>query len=321
MNRPLYAALAAIGLALASPAAHPQAYPAKPIHFIVPFAPAGPTDIIARLLSQKLPDLLGQPIVIDNRAGAGGNIGAAVVAKSAPDGYTVLVTSSALAVNVTLFPNAGYDAERDFLPVVNAATQPNLVYVNASAPAKSLAELLGQAKGSKLAYASPGSGTTPHLTAEMLFKVLAKLDVTPVHFRGAGQQVIAVVAGEPMVGCGAISGPLAQIKAGKLRPLAVSSAKRVAVLPDVPTLTELGFAGMEDYTWIGVFLPAGAPLEIAQKLNAAVNRAIQSPDVRARLDQLAFEPVGGSQAEFAAYVKAETAKWAKVVRETGAQAN
>jgi len=320
-SRPLHAALAAIVLAIASPAAHPQAYPSKPIHFVVAFAPAGPTDIIARLLSQKLPDLLGQPIVVDNRGGAGGNIGAAAVAKAAPDGYTVLATTSALAVNVTLFPNAGYDAERDFVPIVNVATQPNVVYVNANAPAKSLAELLSQAKASKLAYASPGSGTTPHLTAEMLFKVHAKLDVTPVHFKGAGQQVTAVLTGEPMVGCGAISGPLAQIKAGKFRALAVSSSKRLAALPDVPTLTELGFAGMEDYTWVGLFLPAGTPPEIAQRLNEAVNRAIQSPDVRARLDQLAFEPVGGSQREFADYVKAEIAKWGKVVRETGAQAN
>jgi tripartite-type tricarboxylate transporter receptor subunit TctC len=318
-SRPLRAALAAIALAIASPAAHPQAYPSKPIRFVVAFAPGGPTDIIARLLSQKLPDTLGQPVVIDNRGGAGGNIGAAQVAKSPPDGYTVLATTSALAVNATLFPNAGYDAERDFLPVVNAATQPNLVYVNANSPAKTLAELISQAKTAKLAFASPGSGTTPHLTAEMLFKVHAKLDVTPIHFKGAGPQIAAVLAGEPMVGCGAISAPLPQVRAGKFRPLAVSSAKRLAALPDVPTLTELGFAGMEDYTWVGLFLPAGTPPEVAQKLSEAVNQALQSPDIRARLDQLAFEPVGGTPREFADYFKAEVAKWGKVVRETGAK--
>jgi tripartite-type tricarboxylate transporter receptor subunit TctC len=318
-SRPLHAALAAIVLAIASPVAHSQTWPAKPVRVVVAFAPGGPTDIIARLLAQKLPDALGQPVVIDNRAGAGGNIGAAAVARSAPDGYTVLATTSALAVNATLFPNAGYDADRDFLPIVNAATQPNLVYVNAGSPAKTLAELIGQAKSSRLIFASPGSGTTPHLTAEMLFKVHAKLDVTPVHFKGAGQQVTAVLTGEPMVGCGAVSGPLSQIKAGKLRALAVSSAKRLPVLPDVPTLTELGFAGMEDYTWVGLFLPAGTPPEVAQKLSEAVNQALQSPDIRARLDQLAFEPVGGTPREFADYFKAEVAKWGKVVRETGAK--
>jgi tripartite-type tricarboxylate transporter receptor subunit TctC len=312
--------LSTVALAIAIPAgAQAQTWPAKPIRVVVAFAPAGPTDLIARLLSQKLPELLGQPIVVENRGGAGGNIGAAAVAKAAPDGYTVLATTSALAVNATLFPNAGYDAERDFVPIANVATQPNVIYVNANAPAKSLAELLSQARASRLAYASPGSGTTPHLTAEMLFKVHAKLDVTPVHFKGAGQQVTAVLTGEPMVGCGAISGPLAQIRAGKLRPLAVSSSKRLAALPDVPTLTELGFAGMEDYTWVGLFLPAGTPPDIAQKLNEAVNRALQSPEIRERLDQLAFEPVGGSQREFADYWKAEVVKWAKVVRETGAK--
>ena len=315
----LRAVLAALALALASPAVHPQAYPSKPIRFVVPFAPGGPADITARLVQPKLPDLLGQPIIVDNRAGAGGNIGAAQVAKSPPDGYTVLLTTSALAVNVTLFPNAGYDAERDFIPVAQLATQPNMVYVNPAVPAKSLAELLALAKASKLAYASPGSGTTPHLTAEMLFRVLAKVDMTPIHFRGAGPAVAAVVGGEPGIGCGAISGPLAQIKAGKLRPIAVSSSQRLASLPEVPTLAEVGFPGLQDYTWIAVFVPAGTSPEIVQKLNDALNRAIQSPDVRERLEALAFEPVGGSQAQFAEYVRAEIAKWGKVVRETGAK--
>jgi tripartite-type tricarboxylate transporter receptor subunit TctC len=318
-SRPLHAALAAIVLAIASPAAHPQTYPSKPLRFVVAFAPGGPTDIIARLLSQKLPDTLGQPVVIDNRGGAGGNIGAAQVAKSPPDGYTVLATTSALAVNATLFPNAGYDAERDFLPVVNAATQPNLVYVNANSPAKTLAELISQAKTAKLAFASPGSGTTPHLTAEMLFKVLARLETTAVHFKGAGPMVAAVVGGQPPVGSGAISGPLAQVRAGKLRALAVSSSRRLPTLPDVPTLGELGFPDMEDYTWIGYFAPAGTPSDIAQRLNAAVLDAARSPEIRQRLDELAFDVTAAPLKETSAYVRSEVIKWAKVVRDTGAK--
>jgi len=320
MRTPIRAAIAAIALAIASPAAYAQTYPSKPIRFIVPFAPGGPSDIIARLVGQKLPDVLGQPVVVENRTGAGGNIGAVVAAKSAPDGYTVLVTSSAIVVNVTLFPNAGYDAERDFIPVALVATQPNMIYVNPSVPAKTLDELLALAKTSKLAYASPGSGTTPHLTAEMLFRVLAKVDMPAVHFRGAGPQVVAVVSGEPSVGCGAISGPIAQIKAGKLRPIAVSSSQRLASLPDVPTLAEVGFPSLQDYTWIGVFLPTGTPMDIVQRLNEAINQVMQGAEFRERLDAVAFEPVGGTQAQFAEYTKAEIVKWAKVVRETGAKA-
>ncbi len=300
-------------------AACAQAWPTKPIHFLVPFAPGGPTDIIGRIVGQKFTELLGEQVVVDNRAGAGGNIGTAVAAKSPPDGYTVLVTSSAVAVNASLFPNAGYDLERDFIPVAVVATQPNLIVVNASLPAKNMAEFLRLAKTSKLAFASPGSGTTPHLTAEMLFNVLAKLDMTPIHFRGAGPAVTAVVAGEPPVGCMAISGPLPYIKAGKLRVLGVSSAKRVPMLPDVPTLAEVGFPSLQDYTWVGLFLPAGSAPAVAHKLNEAVNRALESPDIRERLDQLAFEPVGGSQQQFATYVKAEIVKWAKVVQATGAK--
>jgi tripartite-type tricarboxylate transporter receptor subunit TctC len=298
-----------------------QGYPTKPVRVVVPFAPGGPADIAARLVSAKLPDFLGQQVLVDNRPGAGGNIGAAAVAKSPPDGYTALVTTSAIAVNMTLFASPGYDAERDFAPVIQIATQPNMIFVTAASPARSLDELIKQARGAKLIYGSPGTGTTPHLTAEMLFKVLAKLDTTAVHFKGAGPMVAAVVGGEPPVGTGAISGPLAQVRAGKLRALAVSSSKRLATLPDVPTLTESGFAGMEDYTWIAMFLPAGTPPEIVQRLNEAVNRAIQAPDIRERLEGLAFEPVGGTQSAFAEYVRAEIAKWGKVVRETGARSD
>jgi tripartite-type tricarboxylate transporter receptor subunit TctC len=296
-----------------------QDWPNKPVHVIVPFAPGGPVDIIARMVGAKLNETLGQQFVVENRAGAGGNIGAAAVAKSAPDGYTVLATSSAIVVNVSLYSNPGYDAERDFIAVAIPASQPNMIFVNASLPAHTLPELISQSRGKKIAFASPGQGTTPHLTGENILRVIAKLDVTTVHFRGAGLAVTAVVQGEPPIGCMAISGPLPQVKAGRLRALAVSSAKRIPALPDVPTFAEAGFPGVEDYTWVGVFLPAGTPGPIVQKLNAEVNRAIESPDVRERLAANAFDPVGGSPQHFADYVKAEIAKWGKVVRDTGAK--
>ena len=308
-------------LALASNALA-QGYPTKPVRFLVAFAPGGPVDLAARLVGQKLPDVLGQQVVVDNRAGAGGNIGAAAVAKSAarrlhgaPDelgdrGEHDAVLEPGLRRRARL--RAGdpdrHPAQHDLRERRRTGEEPGRA-------------AHGCAKGSRLVYASPGAGTTPHLTAEMLFKVLAKVDTTPVQYKGAGPMVAAVVGGEPPVGSGAISGPLAQVRAGKLRALAVSSSRRLPTLPDVPTLGELGFQGMEDYTWIAMFVPAGTPPEIVQRLNDAVNRALQAPDVRERLEALAFEPVGGTQAQFAEYVKAEIAKWAKVVRETGAKSD
>jgi tripartite-type tricarboxylate transporter receptor subunit TctC len=319
MHKKLFHALALAAACAFACAAPAQEWPSKPVRIIVPFAPAGPVDIIARILGAKLNEALGQQFVIENRTGAGGNIGAAAVAKSAPDGYTVLMTSSAIVVNVSLYSDPGYNAESDFIAVAVAASQPNMIFVNSSLPARSLPELISQSKDKKIAFASPGSGTTPHLTGENILRVIAKLDITPIHFRGAGAGVTAVVSGEPPIGCMAISGPLPQIKAGRLRALAVSSAKRIPALPDVPTFAEAGFPGIEDYTWVGVFLPAGTPAAISQKLNNAVNHAIESPDVRERLAANAFDPVGGTQQRTAEYVKAEIVKWAKVVRDTGAK--
>jgi len=314
MKLALRAAACGVAFLLAGPClAQVDAWPGRPVRMIVPFAPAGPTDIIARLVGSKAGELLGTQVVIENHAGAGGNIGAAMVAKSAPDGYTTLLTSSAFAVNVSLFSNPGYET-RQFEPVVVAARQPNLIFVAASYAPRTMAELVDLAKRTRPGYASPGVGTTPHLTAETVFRSMAGLDLTAIHFKGAGQAVTAVIAGEPPIGCGAISGPLPYIKSGKLRPIAVSSAKRVATLPDVPTLAEAGFPGVEDYTWIGIFFPAGTPRAIVQKLNDAVNRALHDAAIRQRLDQLAFDPVGGSPQDFADYLKQEIPKWAKVVR-------
>jgi len=296
-----------------------QPYPAKPIHLLVAFPPGGPVDIIARLVAPKVSETLGQPVIVENKVGASGNVATSEVAKSAPDGYTLLAHSSAYAVNPTLFANPGYDPARDLVAIAVVARQANIVLVNAGFPARTLEELKGAMQKGKLAFASPGAGTTPHLTAENLFHVRWKADVTHVPFKGAGPAVAGLLAGEPPIGCMAGSGPMAQIKAGRLRALAVSSAQRLSQLPEVPTLDELGYPGMEDYTWVGVFAPAATPRDIAQKLNDAVLKAVASTDVRARLDALAFDATAAPLAQTADYVRTEVAKWARVVRETGAR--
>jgi tripartite-type tricarboxylate transporter receptor subunit TctC len=296
-----------------------QDYPSKPMHMLVAFPPGGPTDIIARLLSQQLSEQLGQPVVVENKVGASGNLATQEVAKAAPDGYTMLIHSSAYAVNPTLFSNAGYDPAKDLTAVAVVAQQANIILVNASFPAKTLEELKQAMQKGQLAFASPGTGTTPHLTAENLFHVHWKTDATHVPFKGAGPAVTGMLSSQPPIGCMAGSGPMANIKAGKFRALAVSSAKRLEQLPDVPTLDELGYPGMEDYTWVGLFVPAATPQAIAQKLNAAVLKAVQDADMKKRLDALAFEVTAAPLDKTRDYVRAEVEKWAKVVRETGAK--
>lgn len=306
-------------LLLAAGTAFGQPFPSKPIRMVVAFPPGGPVDVVARLLSPKMSETLGQSIVVENVGGGGGNIAAQRVAKSAPDGYTVLAHSSAYAVNPTLIGNLGFDAEKDMTAIAVVASQANLIFVHADFPAKSLKELLERARSEKLAFASPSSGTTPHLTGENLFRLRAKVDITHIPFKGAGPAMTAVLGGQPPIGVLAGTAPLPHVKAGKIRVLAVSSAKRLASLPDVPTLNELGFSGMEDYTWVGLFVPAGVPAAVAQKLNAALLAAVRSPEVKERLEALAFEITAAPLAETATYVKSELAKWGKVVRETGAK--
>src|SRR5258708_16886391 len=274
--------LAALGTARGRCFPGGKGFPAKPIHFIVAFAPGGPVDVVARLVGAKMPEVLGQPAVVENRASSTGNLGTQVVARSAPDGYTILATSSAFAVNVTLSPNAGYDPG-DFAPIIQAATQPNVIVVNSAFPAKTLPELLEMAKTAKLAYASPGTGTTPHLTGEHIFKAIAKLDVTHIPHKGAGPAATAVVSGEPPIGSLAVTAPLPFLRSGRLRALAISSATRHPHLPDVPTFTQLGYPEIQEYTWRGFFAPAGTPPDIVQKLNDAMNRILKMPEVRERL--------------------------------------
>ena len=305
--------------ALFSSLAAAQPYPSKPVRMAVAFPPGGPVDIIARLVAPKMSESLGQPVVVENKVGASGNVATGEVARSAPDGYTVLAHSSAYAVNPTLFSNPGYDPVKDLLPIAVVAQQANIVVVNASFPAQTLEELKRAMQKGKLAFASPGAGTTPHLTAENLFRVRWKADATHVPFKGAGPAVTGVLSGQPPIGCMAGSGPMSNIKAGKLRALAVSSAKRLPQLPDVPTLDELGYAGMQDYTWVGLFVAVGTPRPVAEKLNAALLKALQDPETRKRLDALAFEVTAAPLDQTASYVRSEVAKWAQVVKETGAK--
>jgi len=306
-------------LLLVASAAFAQPYPSKPVRVLVAFPPGGPVDIIARLIGPKLGEALGQPVVVENKTGASGNIATTEVARSAPDGYTLLTHSSAYAVNPSLYANAGYDPNKDLVPVSIVASQANIILVNAAFPASTLDELRQKMMAGKLAFGSPGSGTTPHLTAQNLFHVRWKADVTHIPFKGAGPMIPAVLGGEPPIGCMAGSAPMANIKAGKLRALAVSSGKRLAQLPDVPTLTELGYTGMEDYTWVGIFAPAGTPADVVQKLNEAILRIANDAEMKKRLDAVAFDVTAAPLRDTSDYLKSEVAKWARVVRETGAK--
>jgi tripartite-type tricarboxylate transporter receptor subunit TctC len=304
---------------LVTTSAHAQPYPSKAVRFVVPFAPAGPTDIVARLLSQRLSESWGQPVVVENRPGAGGNLGTSLVARAAADGYTVLVHTSAIAVNATLSPNAGYDIDKDFVPILNLASSPNMMITAVSGPA-SLRGLIESSRANGVIYGSPGTGTTPHLTAEYLFKVLAGLKTTHVPYKGGAPAAGAAISGEVPVVSMAMPTAVPHIKAGKLRGLVIMSAQRVPALPDVPTIAEAGFPAFEDYTWVAAFTPSGTPRGVVAKISADMNAILAERETRERLAGIGFDPVGGAPEAFAAYLKGEVAKWAKVIRETGAKA-
>jgi len=295
-----------------------QNFPDKTIKIIVPFATGGPTDIMARVIGQKLSSAWGQAVVIENKPGASGNVGTAMVAKANPDGYTLLVTSTSIAVNVSLFNNPGYDLDKSLAPVVNIAWSPNVIIANNNFDASNLKEALQKAKSGKLNYASPGLGTTPHLTAEYLFKVLAKVNVTPIPYSGAGPAVNAAMTGETEFASTSAPPALQLIKTGRVKGLAITSSKRLGTLPDTPTLAESGFPGFEDYTWVGFFAPGATPPAIINRINASVESILAEQEFRDRLTSLGFDPVGGSPSSFSTYVKSEVNKWVKVIKETGA---
>ena len=304
--------VAALGIAPASAAG----YPDKPVKIIVPFAAGGPTDVMARLIAQKLSESLKQQFYIENHPGAGGNLGMMQVAKSAPDGYTMLVASSSFVVNPSLYAKNPYDPFKDFAPITLAAASPNILVVNPDIPAKTVKELVDLLKASpgKYTVANPGIGTTPQLAAE-LFKLSLKLDATSVPFGGAGPAIQSAVAGHTPIAFSALPPAAPQVQGGKLRGLAVTSAKRSSALPDVPTMTEAGVQGQESETMQGILVPAGTPKEIVDLLNREIVKVMALPDVKAKCATLGFDVVANSPQEFAAYIKADVEKWGKVIKD------
>ena len=303
-------------LALAIWPAAAAGYPDRPVKIVVPFAPAGPTDVMARLIAQKLSDSLKQQFYIENHPGAGGNIGMTQVAKSASDGYTILVASSSYVVNPSLYAKNPYDPFKDFAPVTLAAASPNILVVHSDFPAKSVKELVELIKKNpgKYNYAMPGIGTTPHLAGE-LFKLTFKLDLTTVPFNGAGPAIQSAVAGHTPIAFTALPPTAPQVQAGKLRGVAVTSAKRSSALPDVPTMAEAGVSGQESETMQGILVPAGTPKEIVDLLNREIVKAMALSDVKEKCAQLGFDPVANTPDQFAAYIKKEVEKWGKVIKD------
>jgi tripartite-type tricarboxylate transporter receptor subunit TctC len=307
-------------LSLAAGALMAQDYPTKPVTIIVPWPPGGPSDIAARPLAKGLSEQLGKPFVVENRGGASGNIGTAQVVNSPPDGYTLLVTSSSpIVINPFLFKNMPFDPQKDLAPITNVLRVPLVLAVHPSVPAKNLKELIDYIKkqGGKFQYASAGNGTPQHLTAE-LFKTAAKLDMVHVPYKGSAPALTDALGGHvPMVFDSTVA-IVPHLKAGKLRPIAISSAKRSPLLPDVPTFAEAGLRGVESYAWYGFFGRAGTPRQIIDKLNVTALKVLKGPDFQNVYRETGSEYVGSSPEEFAKFIKAEAAKWAKVVKESGA---
>jgi tripartite-type tricarboxylate transporter receptor subunit TctC len=297
------------------------AYPTKPIRVLAGGAAGGPIDIMARVVMQKLAEQAGQPIVIDNRGGAGGTIATRLAAQASADGYTLLCNSSQFAVAPSLYRQAGYDPYKDFAPIINAGTSPNMIFAHPSLAATTLPELLALGKTRKLVYGSAGTGSTPHLTGERLLKLMARLEVTHIPYSSAAPAVQAVAGGQVPVGITAMPPTVELIKAGKLRGIAVTSLARMPSLPDVGTVAEAGFPGYEDYTWIAFFAPAGTPKRIVDQLNRQIALILQLPDTKKRLAALGFDAMENTPEQFTAYIRIEVAKWAKVIKESGARAD
>ncbi|MDZ5456161.1 Bug family tripartite tricarboxylate transporter substrate binding protein [Azohydromonas lata] len=311
--------LAAALAAACAPAALAQAWPAKAIKVIVPFPPGGGTDIIAREVTQTVATATGWTFVIDNRPGAGGNLGVDTTAKSPADGYTlVLGQTSNLAINPSLYAKLPYNPVKDLAPIAMVATAPLAIVVSATSPYKTLADLVSAAKAKPgvVNFASPGNGTVAHLTGD-LFQKAAGVRFQHIPYKGANQALNDVIGGQVDMYLSSVTSVLQQIRNGKLRPLAVSSAKRVDDLPQTPTVAEAGYKGFDASTWFGFLAPAGTPKDVVARLNTEFNKALQQPDLRKRLGEEGADPAGGSPDQFAALIRDEIQRWGKVVKDAG----
>jgi tripartite-type tricarboxylate transporter receptor subunit TctC len=300
-----------------APPSNPESYPSRPVRIIVPFPAGGGVDLVNRLLASRLADVLGQQIVIDNRSGAGGNVGADMAAKSTPDGYTMFACGVAShGVSPAIYKKLPFDAVKDFEPISMIGTTPNVLVVHPAQPARTVAEFIAHAKSSKISWATPGVGTSPHMTSE-LFKLATGTNLALVPYKGGAPALQDVMGGHVAGMWGNLAEQIATIRSGRIRPLALSTLKRHPSLPDVPTVAESGFAGFEVTAWYASCVPAGVPKSVLEKLNAAVVKTLNLPEIRERYVQNTVDVAPSTRDELGAFIRAEIAKWTKVAQATG----
>ena len=298
-----------------------QSWPTKPVRMIIAFQPGGPTDLVSRVLAQKLSEQLGQQVIVDNKPGAGGNIAAELAAKAAPDGYTIFYNTSAIVIGPALYGKVNYDTLKDFTPVLLTASVPMVLVVNPQLPARSVKEFVDLAKtrSGALNYSSSGTGTITHLASAMM-STQTGIQTQHIPYKGSAPGLVDLASGQTQFMIDTINTVLPYVRDNRLRGLAVTSAKRSPLLPDLPTLAEAGISGFEAAAWQGIVVPTGTPNEIVQKLNAEVNKALTHPDIRSRLAAQGADILGGTPAEYAAYLRSEMPRWAKAVKDSGAKA-
>jgi tripartite-type tricarboxylate transporter receptor subunit TctC len=313
-------AVAVASLAAVTFGARAETYPSRPIRLVVPFPPGGPTDVLTRIVAPRLAERLGQPVIVDNKPGASGMVGADAVAKAAPDGHTLLANASIHIINPSLYPKQPYDAIADFAAVSNLADVPLVLAVNPKVPAGSVKELVALAKSAKtpLAFASAGNATSQHLSGEA-FKAAAGIDMLHIPYKGSAPALTDLIGGQVQLMFDSMPSSMPFIKSGGIRPLAVTTSRRSSALPDVPALAEAGYPGFSISTWYGVWAPAGTPAAVVQRLSSEIAAIVRLPEVRSQFEKLGAEPVGNTPAEFTAFTKAELVKWAGIVKQSGAK--